>query len=130
MKITVQDFLLFGANNPCPGGGSFFGFPKWYKYLDSQTSTVDGRAVCSPTLNGLNDIWLIVLAIIEILLRIAIMVAIAFVLVGGFKFITSRGEANPDKVGQARKTVIDALIGVAIAVTAIAVVSFLARSFQ
>ena len=100
---------------------SFFGFPRWSKYLD-------GDNVCDPRLTSLNDIWLIALALIEILLRVAVLVAIAFVLLGGFKFITSR--ANPDKTNTAKNTVVDALIGLVIAVVATAVVSFIARSFS
>lgn len=124
-KLLIQNFAA-----QCSGGGSFLGLPKWYKYLDCQTSTVDGLTVQSPKLSGLNDIWLIVLAVIEILLRVAIYVAIAFVVVGGFKYITSAGEANPDKVGVARKTVIDALIGLIIAVAATAVVSYVAGAIS
>jgi hypothetical protein len=102
-------------------GGSFFGFPTWYKYLPDASS-------CSPRLTGINDIWLIMLAIAEILLRVAVIVAIAFVLIGGFKYITSQG--NPDKTSQAKKTVVDGLIGVVIAIVATAVISFIASRFQ
>lgn len=124
-RIAIESFAA-----ACKSGGNFLGLPTWYKYLDCDTSTLDGHTIYSPRLTGLNDIWLVVLAVIEILLRVAMYVAIIFVVVGGFKFITSRGEANPDKVGAARKTVIDALIGLIIAVAATAVVSYIAGRFQ
>lgn len=104
-------------------GNSFFGFPYWYKYLESASSKT-----CSPTLTSINDIWLILLAVIEILLRIAIIAAIAYVMIGGFKFITSRAE--PEKTANAKNTVIDALTGLIIAVVATAVVTFVAGRFQ
>lgn len=110
------------AGDPCQGG-SFFGFPAWYKYLRSSDPTI-----CTPALDGINDIWLIVMAIIEILLRVAILAAIIYVLIGGFKFITSRD--SPDKTANARHTVFDALIGLVIAVAATALVSFVAGRFQ
>ena len=101
--------------------GDFFGFPTWYKYLE-------GGDKCSPRLEHINDIWLIGLAVLEILLRVAIIAAIIYVLIGGFKFITSR--ANPDKTAAAKNTVVDALVGLVIAVAATAVVSFVATRFN
>ncbi len=131
LKLNLEHSFLFGA--PCPGG-SFFGFPKWYKYLNGKRSIVEGQRVCTPELTGLNDVWLIVLAIIEILLRVAVVVAVMFVIVGGIKYITASGQSggggSPDKIGTAKKTVIDALIGLIIAVSATAVVSFIAGTFQ
>lgn len=101
-------------------GGSFFGFPTWYKYLP-------GGKTCNPALEHITDIWLIALAVVEILLRVAILAAIVYVLIGGFKYITSA--ANPEKTTVAKNTVLDALIGLVIAVSATAVVSFIGRQF-
>lgn len=109
-------------------GGNFFGFPTWYKYLPSVTEMSATGTACAPRLSGINDIWLILLAIIEILLRLAVLAAIAFVLIGGFKYITSRG--NPEKTSSAKTTVTDALIGMVIAIIATAVISFIATRFQ
>lgn len=138
--ISIKLFamqLLFAADKPCSegsGSGSFFGFPTWYKYLKSREIQLDGGTICSPHLTSLNDVWLIGLAIIEILLRIAVLVAIAFVVVGGFKFITANGDVGgggkPDKIASARRTVIDALVGVVIAVVAIAIVSYMGGRFS
>lgn len=118
--FLLEKVLIFAK--ACDGG-SFFGLPKWYKYLDGQGSGVN----CSPVLGGINDLWLVLLAIIEILLRVAILVAIGFMLYGGIKFITSRG--NPDKINTARNTVQDSLVGIVIAVAATAIVSFIAGRF-
>lgn len=118
--FLLEKVLIFAKT--CEGG-SFFGLPKWYKYLDGQGSGVD----CTPVISGINDIWLIILAIIEILLRVAILVAIGFMLYGGIKFITSRG--NSDKINSARNTVQDALVGIIIAVAATAIISFIAGRF-
>lgn len=101
-------------------GGSFFGFPKWYKYLDGQLDSVG----CVPKLTGLSDIWLIGLAVLEMLLRLAAMAAIVYVIYGGIRFMTSRG--NPDKLTSARIAVQDALIGLVITIVAIAIVSYFA----
>ena len=117
-------FQTFAAS--C-SGGSFFGFPTWYKYLTGANSTVDGATVCTAQITGINDIWLIGLALIEILLRVAILATIAYVMFGGFKYVTARG--NSDKLENARTSIIDALTGLAIAIVASAVVSFIAGRF-
>jgi ABC-type Fe3+ transport system permease subunit len=93
--------------------------PTWYEYLP--------QVNCQPTFKSLSDIWLILAAIIEILLRLAALAAVAFVLYGGIMFTTSQG--SPDQANQARTTVINALIGLAIAVTASIFVAFLADKF-
>ena len=118
-----------GGSSSCAinQGGSFFEFPKWYKYLQGQD---DGNGGCSPALHGLSDIWLIVFAIIEILLRVAILLAIVYVLIGGVSFITSRGDGNSGKINKARNTIVDALVGLLIAIAASAAVSFIAGRFS
>ena len=117
MKIGFIE--LFGktasqCDNP------FFGLPPWFKYLQLTDD-------CAPKISGLNDIWLIGLAIIEILLRIAILAAIGFVVFAGIKYSASRG--NADKVQAAKSTLTDALTGLVIVIVAAAVVSFIAGRF-
>jgi hypothetical protein len=114
----------FAVAPPCRGGGNFLGFPKWYKYLPGTTATVNGVKLCSPQLTSLSDIWLIAAAIIEVLLRVAGMAAVIFVIYGAISYITSQGE--PDKTAKARDTIVNALIGLAIAVMAAAIVGYLA----
>ncbi len=125
-NLILNNFQNFAA--ACSGKGSFFSFPTWYKYLEGFTSTVDGTEVCTPQIKGINDFWLIGLAIVEILLRIAILAAIIFVMMGGLKYVTSRG--NPEKLGQAKTSIVDALIGLAIAIIATAVVGFIGGQFR
>lgn len=118
IELLQTKLTLFAA--ACDGG-NFLGFPTWYKYLEQR----EFRGTCSPHLEGINDVWLIGLAVIEILLRIAMIAAIAFVVYGGIKYAASRG--NSDKVESAQRTLTDAVIGLIIAIVATAVVGFLAR---
>ena len=115
-----------------PKGGSFLGFPTWYKYLPGHTilsgNPGGAQTVCAPALTKLTDIWLIVAAGIEILLRLAALAAIILVLYGGIQFITSEGD--PAKTQKARGTVINALVGLVIAVAATTVIAFIAGSFS
>ncbi len=116
------------SNYAC-GGGNFLGFPKWYKYLKSQvyTDNLTGAQSCNAVVEGVGDIWKIVAAVIEFLTRVASLVAIGFVVYGGFTYTLSQG--NPDKTKQSLKTVINAAVGLVIAVIATAVVSFIAGRF-
>lgn len=52
----------------------------------------------------------------------------AFVIVGAAKYITSQGE--PDRAKQARDSIINALIGLAIAIVAAGVVSFIGNKLS
>lgn len=102
-------------------GGSFFGLPTWYKYVnDGVGEIVAGK--CTPIMEFPNSVASILLAVIEIMLRVAAMIAVGFVIYGGFRFILSQGD--PEQAAHARSTVINALIGLAIAMIAIVAVSF------
>lgn len=116
-------FTVFASS--CAGPKLFEIFPTWYEYLPKGASA--SGSTCSPALTSLSDVWLIVAAVIEILLRLASLAAVGFVLYGAILFITSQG--SPEQTTQARNTIINALIGLAIAVSASIVVAFLAVSF-
>lgn len=108
------------------GGGSFLGFPTWYKYLPGTIDRTTGY--CTPQLNSLSAVWLIVAAGIEILLRIAALAAVGFIIYAGVQYLTSQGD--PNKAAQARQGIINAVVGLVIAIIASAVVGFVAGSIN
>ena len=110
----------------CPASNNFLGFPTWYEYLSKTQDATTG--LCSPAIHSLSDIWLIVAAVIEIMLRVSALVAVGFVIYGGFSYIISQGES--DKTAQARNTIINALVGLVIAVLAAVIVAFIAGSIN
>ncbi len=112
--------LHFGTAGPC-GGGSFLVFPPWYKYLNHIT---DAQGSCAPQISGLNDIWLIAAAIIEILLRAGALIAVGFIIYGGFEYLTSQGE--PDKTKKAQQTLINAVVGLVITILAATIINYIA----
>lgn len=97
----------------------FFGFPTWYKYLKYD----DSSGNCEIVNFDVSQIPLIVLALVEIALRIAALVAVGYIIYGGVQFITGQGEA--DKSKKARQTIINALIGLVIALLSVGVVTFI-----
>ncbi len=66
------------------------------------------------------------IALVEIMLRIAGLVAVGFVIYGGFRFIVSQGE--PENAKAARETIMNAIIGLIITIVAAAVVNFVAKA--
>lgn len=105
----------------------------WYAYLPSSdfgTNPPTANAICDirkfnvlPGTNQATDVPLVLVAILDDLLRIAGLVAVGFVIVGAIQYITSQGD--PEGTGRAQSTVINALIGLAITVIAVAFVGFL-----
>ncbi len=107
----------------------FLGFPKWYKYLGQQPveDAVSGATICNAKLNGIQDIWLVVAAVIELLLRVSSLIAIGFIIFGGVSYVISQGA--PDKTKKAQTTIMNAVIGLVISIIATAAVSFVAGRF-
>jgi hypothetical protein len=98
----------------------FFGLPSWYEYLTLNPKTCDIVRFKVP-----GDLILIGLALVDMLLHIAGLAAVVFVIYGGIQYTTSQG--SPDATAKAQNTIVNALIGLALAVVAIAFVSFLGK---
>lgn len=122
--ITTPFASRFADAGPPCSSGDFFSFPTWYKYLPS----VVGSNPCAPKISSINDVWLIIAAVIEILLRVGALAAIAMVVYGGISFITSEGQ--PEKTAKAIKIIINAVVGLAITIVSAGVVTFLAGRFN
>ena len=123
------------AGEACtPQSGDFLGLPKWWAYLSGQqvpSNPSDPKSsvfYCAPQITHLSDVWLIVAAIIEAMLRIAALVAIGYVLWGGIEYV--RSQAEPGKTEEARKTIINALVGLVIAIGAATMVTYVAGQFN
>jgi hypothetical protein len=101
---------------------SFFGFPVWYRGLNPNEGD------CTVQLTKLNDIWIIVLNIIDILLRAVAYIAAGFIIYGGFKYLTSAG--SPDGAVAARKTIINAIIGLVISFASVAIVNLVSGAIH
>jgi len=106
---------------------TFLGLPRWYKYLEIGDKEGDPCAIIGPdgpdgTLDWGKVLPRIGLAIVEILLRIVAILSLGFTIFGGFKYITSQGE--PDATKKAKGTVVNASIGLVIAIFAASIVGF------
>jgi hypothetical protein len=114
----LNHIYLFAASACSPQGG-ILTLPNWYSYLPG--TMVNGQ--CQPVINNLTDIWLIVLAVIDMLLQLVALITIVMVIYGGVQMMTSQGQ--PDRVG-----IINAIIGAFISIAAAATITFLAGNIH
>lgn len=133
--LLSSRLALFAASfigDTCKGG-SFLGLKSWFYYLPSSDFGGRGYGKCDLNSNFIflphggekSDLPLVLLAVVDDLLMIAGIVAVAFVIIGAFKFVASQGD--PEGKAQAQSTIINALLGTAIAIVAALFVNFLGR---
>lgn len=131
LQAHVMFFSYAGSQTACDNNKRqlFLGFiPKWYRYLTLEYSQATSR--CEVVLSGKvidNKLWLIGLAVLDGLLRVSGVVAVAFLLYGAFRYVTSQGE--PENTKAALESIQNAIIGLVIVVLAVSVVSFIGNYF-
>lgn len=133
LKLSIVGGLLFaslaggvvGATVPSGQAGAacgdgFLGIPAWYKGITNADCSVKSP---DRSEDGLRTyIWTIALNVIEIVLRVVAYLAVFFIIYGGFLYLTSSGSS--DATARALKTIINASVGFAIALSAVAVKDF------
>lgn len=103
---------------------NFFGFPPWYKYLDfdeANDCAVQSVRYTDGTINIGATAGRVLLALTEILLRVAGVVAVGFVIYGGVSYTISQGV--PEKTVASRNILLNGLIGLVIASLAVVIVN-------
>jgi len=109
----------------------FLGIPPWYRGLVKvEADPMNGGETCAvkgPSDAGVGGIggFITKLAfnVIEIGVVIAAYIASFFILYGGFRFLTGGGNAS--SIEAARKTILNAVIGLAIALGAVAILNLI-----
>lgn len=145
LTVAISNGVMAYTQGQCDAKKTsrFFGMPTWYKYLPVKapdcnieikdkvvTSATDNKGKVTYTVDtkfSFKSLMLIALAIIEILLVLAGILAVIFVMIGGFNYIISQGE--PDKIAKAKNTIINALVGAVIAIIASQVVVYIGSAF-
>jgi hypothetical protein len=121
---------LTAASTPADCSQHFLTFPTWFRGLAAVRETAPGSsvyecAILSPDdVGGLsNFIWHIALNGIEIGLQLVVYLTIFFIIWGGYQFLISQGV--PEATAKARKTILNAVIGLVISIVAIAAVNLI-----
>src|SRR3989344_4521680 len=97
----------------------FFVLPPWWEYLEGKIEF----GQCTPDFTFPNDILPVSLAIVDMLLRVAGLIAIIAIIIAGVSYITAGGMV--EKTASARKRIYNSLIGLAIVAVASGVVAFI-----
>jgi len=132
----AQVFAQDASSQAC--SKSFLGLPTWYAYLEVKELTkgdppITYCVITKPNSNnpieGLDDVANVipnvVVAIVDLLLRVAGVVAFIFIVASGFRFVLAQGD--PGKEKQARTALFNAVIGMVIAMLAAFIVAFIGR---
>lgn len=82
---------------------------------------------CEVQISSLSQIMVLAGNIIGILMVVAGMVAIGFIIVGGFTYITSSGD--PSGIKKAKDIIVNAVIGLVIAMVSFGVVRYITGGF-
>lgn len=120
--VTFTTLSPQTASAAC-AGGNILTIPPWYKGLQSDNDCKKLIGPDDPKIGGLsNYIWKIVLNIIEIMLHLVGYICVAFIIYGGFIFMTAGGS---DGAAKGRTTLLNAIIGLVISVASIAIVNLI-----
>lgn len=120
MKRFIISLVLFATFLAMPMAISFAQTPapapttNWENYVPQEAKTVGTIDVASKR-------------IINILLLVAGAVAVIYIIIGGYQYVTAGG--NADTASQARSTILNALIGLIIIFAAYAIVAFVLKKF-
>ncbi|HEU5005095.1 MAG TPA: hypothetical protein VFT49_03370 [Candidatus Saccharimonadales bacterium] len=108
----------------CSKGG-FFGIPHWWQFLDTSSSTANE---CIINFNIKSDIFAAALGILDIMLHIAGIIAVVMIMVAGVNYLLAIG--NPQKITSSRRSIVHAIVGLAIVMAATAMVTFVGNSLS
>ncbi len=109
-------------------------FPTWYQYIeDYRPDKFEINGVVQELGCGFGSNFVpkdyalqIALGVLDILLRVGALAAVVFIILGGYKYISSQGE--PKNIEAAMATIVNAAIGLAIVVFASVLVAFIGNS--
>jgi len=116
--MQLQPAKQFAA---CGGAvADILGLEPWYSCLQKKYGSIK--------IGELNDIWLIVLPLIEDLFKAGLYIATGFVIWGGFKHLKSQGD--PGQLQQAREVIRNAIIGLLWLTLSVAIVEFVSAGIK
>jgi hypothetical protein len=105
---------------------TFFFLPSWWEYLSGKQ---DAFGSCIPNVDLVShpsNLWLIGLAILDILIRVAGFIAVLSIIIAGLELI--RSEGSSEKALNARQRLINSLLGLALAAGATGLVVFVGNT--
>lgn len=122
--LVIAKFFTFFAAVPC-NRHLFFFIPPWWEYLPADKFAAD----CSiQAFSFPNDLLAVSLAVVDMLLRVAGLVAVVSVIAAGVGYITASGTV--EKAASARRRIYNSLIGLGIVAVASGFVAFIGNTVK
>ena len=115
---------FFAADTIC--NHSFFFIPNWWEYLN--TSAQPQLPNCAIVFNFPGDILPVALAVVDMILRLAGLVAIVSIIVAGVIYMTAGGQF--EKTAAAKTRIYNSLAGLGIVAVAAGAVAFIGNSLN
>lgn len=100
----------------------FLTLPPWYDGLSSDCKRIDNKIAPQ------KFVPILLSNIVEIILQLVGYVAVGFIIYGGFMYMIATGE--PQKLAGAKSTILNAIIGLIIAIFAVVIVNFISARLQ
>lgn len=111
-----------GQSNSCDSKGMILTLKPWYYGLTEADCSIKSPGGSEDSQKAF--VTRIVLTIVEDLLQVAAYITIGYIIYGGFIYLTSGGSS--DRAARGMKTVMNAAIGLVIAMASIGLVNFIA----
>lgn len=106
-------------------------FPTWFRGLTDSNCNIKSPSSYDTVTKGVNNgdglsvfIWKIVLNIVEIILQLVGYLSVAFIIAGGYRYMTSAGSA--EGMVKARKTITNAVVGLILSILSVTIVNVIA----
>jgi len=120
--VAPMSSPVLAVTTTCAKAKPILSFPVWYRGLNASADNCE--LVTPDAVGGIGPfIWRIVLNVIDIGLQLAGYIAVGFILYGGFQFMISQG--SPDGSTKARKTILNAVIGLVISIASVAIINLI-----
>lgn len=117
--VAVAQDVNSGGGTPPGGNERFLTFPTWYRGLPRET---DGGVKLFDGEDGISKtIWVIALNIVEVIIQLVGYISVIYIMIGGYRYLLSNG--SPDGNVRGRKTILNAIIGLIIAIASVAIVN-------
>jgi hypothetical protein len=100
-------------------------FPAWYRGITDSSCNIRSPASFDTAPNKGDGLGIFLtkigLNVIEFMLQLVGYLSVAFIIVGGYKYLTAAGAA--DDIVKAKKTILNAVIGLGISIFSVAIVN-------
>jgi hypothetical protein len=112
IPVVTMSMMFSAPVSAATCNSSVLAYPAWYNGLQCDKGVVQ--------ITEINQIWVIVLNVVQWIIITVGYVTLGMIIWGGFQYITGQGESS--KIEAAKSTLLNAIIGLVIALAAVLIV--------